>query len=100
MKCESLPGQSVDEASTSRKFLVLTIIGFLMFFVGVSILVVATVLSDGNLGVGGFILIGPIPIVFGAGPQAAWMILFATVITILSVITFLALRRKTRKADA
>ncbi len=99
MKYESLPGHSGDEAGTSRRFLVLIIVGFLMFFVGVSILVVAAALSDGNLSVGGFILIGPIPIVFGVGPQASWMILFGTIIAILSVITFLALRRKTRKAD-
>lgn len=96
LKWEKLSEYSSDEMSVSRKFLILLVIGFLMVLVGVSILVVATIFSGGDLGFGVFILIGPVPIVLGAGSQGAWMVFFGIVITALSVIMFLLLRRKAK----
>jgi uncharacterized membrane protein len=62
---------------------------------GLILVAIATALSQGgSTSFGGIIFIGPLPIVFGAGPGAQWLILFAIILTVLSVITFLALRRK------
>jgi len=43
---------------------------------------------------GAIILIGPIPIILGSGPESVWLILLGLVITIVAVIAFLLTRRK------
>ncbi|MGB9713924.1 MAG: TIGR00304 family membrane protein [Candidatus Bathyarchaeales archaeon] len=82
-----------NESGFKKLFLMLTI-GFITIFVGVAILAVATVLSGGSADVGGVIFIWFIPIVFGAGPHAAWMILFALILAVLSIVVLLILYRK------
>ena len=93
-KCMS--GQS----SVFQKFFLLFIIGFFTIFVGIIILMVATVLSDGSANFGVFIFIGPFPIVVGAGPEAPWMILFAIILAVLSITMFLVLRRERKKSES
>lgn len=86
--------EPADEDSPG-KFLALFIFGFLTTLVGlILITVAATVSGGGSTSSGGIIFIGPIPIVFGAGPGASWLILFATVLAVLSVIAFLILHRR------
>jgi uncharacterized membrane protein len=64
-------------------------------FVGLILVAIAAIVSQGgSTSFGGIIFIGPIPIIFGAGPGAQWLILFAIILTVLSVIMFLNLRRK------
>jgi uncharacterized membrane protein len=83
------------EPDIPPKFLTLLILGFSVMILGLVLVAIATVLSQGgSTSFGGIIFIGPLPIVFGAGPRAQWLILFAVILTVLSVITFLALRRK------
>jgi len=41
------------------------------------------------------ILIGPIPIILGNGPESNWLILFATIITAITLTAFLLTRRRT-----
>lgn len=76
---------------------VLLLIGLVLVFIGIAVIVVATVLLGGSGSVGGVILIGPIPIVFGAGPEAAWLIAVGAVITIISLVLFIALNRRVRR---
>jgi uncharacterized membrane protein len=52
---------------------------------------------SGSGSVGGVILIGPIPIVFGAGPDAVWLITISILFTVVSVILFLIMNRRARK---
>ncbi|MGD0158880.1 MAG: DUF131 domain-containing protein [Candidatus Bathyarchaeia archaeon] len=86
--------EPVDE-NAPRNFLAIFILGFSMTLVGlILITVAATVSGGGSTSSGGIIFIGPIPIVFGAGPGASWLILFATVLAVLSVIAFLILHRR------
>ncbi|MGB9684761.1 MAG: TIGR00304 family membrane protein [Candidatus Bathyarchaeales archaeon] len=75
-------------------FLILFFMGFFIILVGVLFLVAATLLSGGTASIGGVVFIGPIPIVFGAGPEAQWLILFAIILGVLSVIMFFILRKK------
>ena len=89
-----------EQSSVFQKFFLLFVTGFFLIFVGIIILTVATVLSDGSANFGAFIFIGPFPIVVGAGPEALWMILFAIILAVLSVIMFLVLRRERKKSES
>ncbi|MEM3616399.1 MAG: DUF131 domain-containing protein [Candidatus Bathyarchaeia archaeon] len=78
-----------------RRFIMLFFIGFFIILVGIIITVVAALLFGEGIGsFGGFILIGPIPIVFGAGPGATWLALFAIILGILSILLLFILWRK------
>jgi len=79
--------------------LLLFIIGFLIIFAGIIILIVAAMLSGGSMNFGAVIFIGPFPIVIGAGPEATWMVLFAIILAVLSIIMLLVSRRGGKKAD-
>jgi uncharacterized membrane protein len=86
--------ESADE-NWPRKLLALFILGFSTTLVGlVLVTVAATTSQGGSTSSGGIIFIGPIPIVFGAGPGAQWLILIAIALAVLSVIMFLILRRR------
>ncbi len=69
--------------------------GFTLMLAGIIILIFASVL-EGNMSVsgGGIVFIGPIPIIFGAGPNAFLAILLAAVLTIIGFIMFVWLRKK------
>jgi uncharacterized protein (TIGR00304 family) len=71
------------------------IIGFTLMLIGITILIAATALQ-GNMDVsgGGIVFIGPIPIIFGAGPNAFLAILLAAVLTIIGFLMFFWLRKK------
>jgi len=43
---------------------------------------------------GAVILIGPIPIILGAGPESTWLILLAAIITVMALVAFLIAKRK------
>jgi uncharacterized protein (TIGR00304 family) len=49
--------------------------------------------------VGGIILIGPIPIIFGAGPNSTWLIIISLILVVLSFALFVLLSRRARKED-
>jgi uncharacterized membrane protein len=80
----------------------LAFIGFAIIFAG--FLVVALGASLGGSGSsGGFILIGPIPIVFGSGPGSGTLAAVALVITVamvaLYLLSFFLWRSGRRKAE-
>jgi len=83
-----------DEPSKFQKFLVLFVIGFFMIFVGILLIVIAVIFGDSSVNFGALIFIGPFPIVVGTGPEAPWMVLFAIILTVLSIVMFLILRRE------
>jgi len=90
-----------NESNRPQKFLILFVIGFFIIFVGIVILMVAAVLyGKGSVNFGAIIFIGPVPIVVGAGPEATWMVLFAIILAVLSIIMFLIIRREIDKAKA
>ncbi|MEM3578316.1 MAG: DUF131 domain-containing protein [Candidatus Bathyarchaeia archaeon] len=90
-----------EETFAFQRFMLLFIIGFVMIFVGVIILMVAAaVYGGGTASFGGIIFIGPIPIVFGAGPEAMLMVMVAIILAVLSIIMFFIFRRKIESASA
>ena len=99
--CEKIGKYANDKSSIPQKFLILLIIGFFIIFLGIIILmVVAMLYSEGSANFGGVIFIWFIPIVFGVGPEATWMIIFAIILAVLSIVMFLILRREIAKANA
>jgi uncharacterized membrane protein len=88
--------QTAEEGITvPNRFFLFLILGFILVFVGIIVVSVAVVLyGGGSANFGGVIFIGPFPIVIGAGPDAALMILLGIILAVLSVIMFLVMSRK------
>lgn len=76
---------------TTQKLLAL---GSLLIFVGVVLMILGSV-GQGTTSTGGFILIGPVPIVFGSGSNGGVLALLSVVLGLVMVASlFLLLRRK------
>ncbi|XHH08448.1 MAG: DUF131 domain-containing protein [Candidatus Bathyarchaeia archaeon] len=89
-----------DGVTVSSRLFGLLLLGFGLVFVGVIVLVVAAVLSSGGSGsVGGVIFIGPIPIVFGAGPDSNWLIIISIIIAVVMFAVFFIFSRRTRRVN-
>jgi uncharacterized membrane protein len=78
-------------------------VGVAIIFVGFLVVALgASVGSGGSSSSGGFILIGPIPIVFGSGPGSGMLAAVALVITVAMVavylLSFFLLRSGERRA--
>ena len=70
------------------------ILGAALIFVGIIVLVVASVVLGGSGSAGVVIFIGPFPIVFGKGPETVWLILIGIIIAVLSIVLFLIWNRR------
>jgi uncharacterized membrane protein len=86
-----------DGIGISGRLLGFLFLGVALVFVGVAVIVVASVFFSGSGSVGGVILIGPIPIVFGAGSDAGWLIAASILLTAVSIALFLIMNRRQRK---
>jgi len=71
--------------------------GFAIIIFGIILVVLSSVLGGGSGSVGGVIFIGPFPLVFGAGPDAIWLILISLTIAVLMLILFFVWRRRNWK---
>ncbi len=80
---------------SSRLFGVL-VLGIALVFVGIAVVVLSGVFS-GSGSVGGVIFIGPVPIVFGAGPDSTWLIVISLIIAVLSVVLFFVMSRRMKR---
>ena len=88
-------GASGEGVKVHSRFFRLLILGFALIFVGVIVVVGATLLSGNGLsGFGGVIFIGPFPIVFGAGPDVAWLIAISLVLAVMSLVVFWVMTRR------
>jgi uncharacterized membrane protein len=86
-----------DGIGISSRLLSFLLLGITLILVGTAVLLVASVVLGGSGSVGGVILIGPIPIVFGAGPDAGWLIAASIILTVISVILFLVMNRRGKR---
>lgn len=84
------------ENIVSNRLFSILIIGFSFIFVGIIILALALV-QIGSGSFGGVIFIGPIPIVFGAGPEANWLIIVSIIISAVMVIGFIIFNKRSRR---
>jgi uncharacterized membrane protein len=69
-------------------------LGLGIVIIGIIIIAAASVLGGGAGSVGGVIFIGPFPIVFGAGPNAMWLIAVSIIIAVLMFVLFFVFRRR------
>jgi len=84
------------ETIVSNRLFRILIIGFSLIFVGIIILALALVqICSGSFG--GVIFICPIPIVFGAGPEANWLIIVSIIISAVMVIGFIIFNKRSRR---
>jgi len=96
---ENNSGEAVEDGVTvsSRLFLLL-ISGFVLVFVGIAVIVIASVVYGGGSVSGGVVIfIGPFPIVIGAGPDVSVIILVSVILAVLSVVAFLVMNRRMRR---
>jgi uncharacterized membrane protein len=91
--------ETVEESvNANSRFFWLLIAGFVLVFVGITVIFVAAVLySGGSASAGAVIFIGPFPIVIGAGPDVTWIVLLSIIIAVLSVVVFLVMNRRMRR---
>ena len=88
--------QANSGSDKPQRLLMLFVVGSFIVLLGIVLLTIAATLSSGSsASFGGVIFIGPIPIVIGAGPQAQWLILFAIILAVLSIIMFIVIRKRT-----
>ncbi|MEM3759941.1 MAG: DUF131 domain-containing protein [Candidatus Bathyarchaeia archaeon] len=88
-----------NPSSGQQKFLMLFIIGFFIIFLGIIILIIAAlVYGQGSANFGGVIFIWFIPIVFGAGPESKWIVLFAIILAVLGIAMSIIMRCEIKKA--
>ena len=88
------PEEAAEGVPVSSRFLLLLFFGFALVIVGIIVVIASVLLSGGSASFGGVIFIGPFPIVFGAGPDVAWLITIAIVIAVISVVLLLIMRRR------
>ncbi|MBE0513061.1 hypothetical protein IBX38_08420 [Candidatus Bathyarchaeota archaeon] len=75
----------------------LFLLGFVLMFVGIIVMMLATVLFGAYMGAGAIIWVFPLPpIGFGTGPYAFWVILMGVALTVLGLILFIMLRKRAR----
>ena len=80
-------------AVSSRLFGFL-ILGVVLVLIGIVVLMVASFVFSSSTSAGGVVFIGPFPIVFGAGPNAVWLIIIGIILAVLSVVVFLVMYRR------
>ena len=70
---------------------------FALLFVGMVVMMIASFAQGrGTTSGGAVILIGPIPIILGNGPESNWLILLGATITAIILVVSLFARRKMR----
>ena len=68
---------------------------FAMILVGMILMAMASFRQgQGAMSGGAVILIGPIPIILGGGPESTWLILLGVIITVIAFAAFLLATRK------
>ncbi len=82
----------------------LMLLGVVIMVVGFAVVVTGSLYGPGGSGSsGGFILIGPIPIIFGSGPESGALASIALVITgamiVLYLLSFLFWRSERRREE-
>jgi uncharacterized membrane protein len=66
-----------------------------LVFIGMVVMMIASFSQGHGPTSGGVvILVGPIPIILGSGPESTWLIALAAIITVIALIVFLLTRRK------
>ena len=71
-----------------------SLIGFSLIFVGLVVVMIATLVHGFPSSAGLIVFIGPIPIILGTGEYSLLAIVLAIIFTILSIAFFIVLRKQ------
>lgn len=82
--------------TVSSRLFAFLILGIALFIIGIVVLVVALAVFSSSTSVGVVVFIGPFPIVFGSGSNAALLIIIGIILAVLSVIVFAVMNRRYR----
>ena len=93
----STPENEDEGIEVSSRLFGFLMLGVALIFIGIVVLIVASVVLGGSGSAGVVIFIGPFPIVFGKGPDAVWLILIGIIIAVLSIVLFLIMNRRMRR---
>lgn len=91
--------ENVNSGSSNRMFGLL-LFGIALVFVGIIVVVIALFFSGASGSVGGVILIGPIPIIFGAGPDSILLILIGVIVTVISIVLFWIISQRAKRGNS
>ena len=70
---------------------------FALIFIGMLVMMIASSTQGHGIASGGaVILIGPIPIFLGSGPESSWLILLTAIVTAIALVVSLLTRRRMR----
>jgi uncharacterized membrane protein len=87
-----------ESITVTGRLLGFLILGIVLVFVGIAILVASSiVMGNFSSSAGAVIFIGPIPIVFGSGPNATWLISIGIILAVLSIAISLIMSRRLRR---
>jgi uncharacterized membrane protein len=87
--------ETEDEGiAVSSRLLAFLILGIALVLIGTVVLVLVSFVLSSSASGAVIIFIGPFPIVFGAGPNATWLIIIGIILAVLSVIAFLVMKRR------
>ncbi|MEM2896621.1 MAG: hypothetical protein QXG01_03455 [Candidatus Bathyarchaeia archaeon] len=78
--------QALDSSDT---FFKLFLLGFLMIFIGIVLMIISSIAFKGGVSGGVTLIIGPVPILLGFGPQSPLLLSFAILLTIVILIVYL-----------
>jgi uncharacterized membrane protein len=71
------------------------LLSFALVFIGMIVMMIASFTQgQGQTSGGAVILIGPIPIILGGGPESTWLIALAAFITVIALVVFILARKK------
>jgi uncharacterized membrane protein len=85
---------SEEAARVSSRFVTVLFFGLALVVVGLVLVVFSVMLNGGSASFSGIIFIGPFPIVIGAGPDAAWLILTSILLCLVGAVVFVLMRKK------
>ncbi|HUJ85063.1 MAG TPA: DUF131 domain-containing protein [Candidatus Acidoferrales bacterium] len=94
MKSLAEDDESEEGIPISNRLFWLLILGIVLVFVGIIVLVVIASIFGGSSSAGVVVFIGPIPIVFGSGPNATWLILIGIILSVISLVLFFVMNRR------
>jgi uncharacterized membrane protein len=83
-----------EGVTVSSSLVTLLFLGFAIFIAGIILIVFSSALGSGSVSAGGVIFVGPFPIAFGTGPNAAWLIMISLVIAVLMFAMLFVMKRR------
>ncbi|MEM0048918.1 MAG: hypothetical protein QW424_02170 [Candidatus Bathyarchaeia archaeon] len=94
---EELPEEHEEMAPSFLTAMKVLFAGFIIVFIGVIILMIAALFSGFTGSSGIILLLGPIPIILGAGANVTLLLVVAAILTILCIAIFVIFGRRAIK---